>query len=215
MENSGHKRNPLSLQLPIYRNPASISSDHKHLRFSGRRFHFHAAEFCIIASTGDAIKLPNIIGSKDFLRCTIFLNVISMNTDHLVRNLLGKIQLMKGHDHRHLFFQYHLLQNGKKLQLMPDIQEGGRFIQDNDLRFLADGACQKDTLSLSVTDGCKIPILQIPGVNHLHGTFNFFLVLCGKDPESSGIGISSGGYHILTGHKLRSHALGKYYSQFF
>ena len=96
---------------------------------------------------------------------------------------------------------------------MTDIQKRCRFIQNDDLRFLADGTCQKNTLTLSVTDSCEIPVFQIPGMNHLHGIFHFFLILRGKDSQSSGIRITSGGYHIFTGHKFRTHALSKHYSQ--
>ena len=120
---------------------------------------------------------------------------------------------MERHDHSHLFFQYHFFQDCKKLQFVADIQEGSRFIQNDDLRFLADGTCQKNTLTLSVTDSCEIPVFQIPGMNHLHGIFHFFLILRGKDSQSSGIRITSGGYHIFTGHKFRTHALSKHYSQ--
>ena len=183
MENSRCKRNSLALQFPVHRNSASVSTDHKHPRFSCRRFHFHAAKFRV-------------------------------NTDYLVRNFLCKIQLMKGHDHSHLFFQHHFFQNGKQFQFMTDIQKRCRFIQDDNLRFLADGARQKNPLALSVTDRCEIPVFQIPGMYHLHGIFNFFLILRRKNSESSGIWITSGRHHILTGHKFRTHTLGEHYGQF-
>ena len=79
-----------------------------------------------------------------------------MHTDHLVRNLLSKIQLMKGHDHSHLFFQHHFFQNGKQFQFMTDIQIRGWLIQDHHFRFLTDSPGKQHPLPLSITDFLKI-----------------------------------------------------------
>ena len=59
---------------------------------------------------------------------------------------------------------------------MTDIQKRGRLIQHDDLRFLADSSCQKDSLALPVTDGIKIPASQFFRMDDPHGLIHFILV---------------------------------------
>ena len=99
-----------------------------------------------------------------------------MYTDHFVGDFLGQIQFMEGHDHSKLVFQNHFFQDGEKLQLVTDVQEGSGLIQYDNLRLLADCPGQKDPLTLAVADGCEIPVLQIPGMDGLHSCSDLLFI---------------------------------------
>ena len=159
MKHTCRKRNPLSLETAVNRDSASIASDDKDLWLTFRRLHLHTAKVRIVTASGNSIQPADIIRSKNFFRCTVFLYIFAMHTNHFIRYFLRKIQLMKGHNHSKLAIQYHLFEDGKKFQFMPDIQKRSRLIQDNNLRFLADGAGKKDSLTLTVTDRSKIAVL--------------------------------------------------------
>ena len=110
---------------------------------------------------------------------------------------------MKGHKHCHHLLMNQVLENRQKLQLMPDIQERSGFVQHNSPGFLAHGPRQKDALLLPVAYLRKIPPGQVPCVNQLHGLPDLFSVFCGQYAHSSGIRVTAGADHILTGHKFR------------
>ena len=169
MEYSCCKGDSQTLQSAVYRNAAAISSDNKYPWFTCRGFHLYTSEGGIVASLGDPVESADIFGSENFFRCTVFFYIFSVYADYFVGDFLGQIQFMEGHDHSKLIFQHHFFQNGEKLQLVADVQEGGRFIQYDDLRLLADCSGQKNPLALAVTDGCEIPVLQVPGMDGLHG----------------------------------------------
>ena len=57
-----------------------------------------------------------------------------------------------------LLFAHQLLEHGQQFQLVANVEEGGGFIEHNDLRLLADGAGQQHTLPLSIADAGKIAV---------------------------------------------------------
>ena len=103
----------------------------------------------------DLIKFLDKIFFKNRLRLSITENCISFNAQDLIRDLLRQIDLVQRDNDRDLLFFRHIFQNSKQLQLITDIQKRSGFIQDQYLRFLADRSCQKDPLSLPVTDRLK------------------------------------------------------------
>ena len=101
----------------------------------------------------------------------------------------------------------HIPENGKQIQLMLDIKEGGWLIQDNNIRLLADGTSKQNTLPLSVTDIVKITASKLLGMYCTHGLFYFFLILSCKKTKPSCIRIASCCHNIMAGHQLRLHTL--------
>ena len=90
---------------------------------------------------------------------------------------------------------------------MPDIQEGGGLVQDNDTGVLTDGPGQKNALLLPVAYLRKIPGSKIPRMDHFHGLPDLSSVLCRQYAHPSGIWVAACAYHILTVHKLRVNPL--------
>ena len=86
---------------------------------------------------------------------------------------------------------------------MPDIKKGGRLIEDQVFRFLADGASQKNALLLSITRVPEQDVRKVFALHHGKGIPDFFLIFPGQDPEPAGIRIPPGSGHIKTRHKLR------------
>ena len=86
---------------------------------------------------------------------------------------------------------------------MPDIKKGGRLIEDQEFRFLADGASQKNALLLSITRVPEQDVRKVFALHHGKGIPDFFLIFPGQDPEPAGIRIPPGSGHIKTRHKLR------------
>ena len=116
---------------------------------------------------------------------------------------------MKRHDYRQILFSLHPLQDREKFQLVANIQIGGRLIQHDNLRFLADRPRQHDALSLPVTDPRKILILNRRHIYHVHDLPDDPAILVAKKSEPARIGIAAGRDHILTGHQLRVQPLRK------
>ena len=88
---------------------------------------------------------------------------------------------------------------------MADIQERSRLVQNDDLWLLTDGPGQKDSLALAIADRRKIPVLQIPGMNQLHGCAHFFVIFRRKNAKNTRIGVTSRSHNILAGHEFRLH----------
>ena len=58
---------------------------------------------------------------------------------------------------------------------MPDIKKGGRLIEDQEFRFLADGASQKNALLLSITRVPEQDVRKVFALHHGKGIPDFFL----------------------------------------
>ena len=82
-------------------------------------------------------------------------NTVSLDTDHPVGDLHREVDLMQGHHHSDPLIPGHAPENGEKLQLVPDVQIGGRLVEDDDLRLLTDGPGQQDPLPLAVADSLE------------------------------------------------------------
>ena len=83
---------------------------------------------------------------------------------------------MQRHNDRDALFLRHAAQDGEQLQLVANVQEGGRLIEDDDLRLLADGARQKDALALTIADGIEVPLGELQRVNAVHGVIDLFFI---------------------------------------
>ena len=138
-----------------------------------------------------------------------------MNADEPVGQLLCQINLVQRENDRHLLFAHQLLEHGQQFQLVANVEEGGGFIEHNDLRLLADSSCKKNPLSLAVTDGGKIPVLKIQCMNQFHCLMNLFPVFFSQNSQCSRIGITSCCHNILTCHKLRPDTFCHYNRQSF
>ena len=88
------------------------------------------------------------------------------------------------------------------VDLMTDIQKGGRLIHDQHFRFLSDGPGQKNPLSLTVADLRKIPVLQVLGSDGPKGAVNHLEVPCGKPSRKPCIRIAAVAHHVPAGHQL-------------
>ena len=109
---------------------------------------------------------------------------------------------MQGHDDRDLLLSRHPVQDGQQFQLVPDIQEGGRLVEDDDLRLLTDRPRQQDPLPLSVTDRVKRPLSQMLSVYLRERLVDFALILLREDPETACIRVPPHCRHVAAGHKL-------------
>lgn len=67
---------------------------------------------------------------------------------------------------------------------MPDIKKGGRLIEDQEFRFLADGASQKNALLLSITRVPEQDVRKVFALHHGKGVPDFFLIFPGQDPRT-------------------------------
>ncbi len=130
------------------------------------------------------------------------------DTDDPVGDFLRQIKLMQGHNHGHPLFPRHRLQDLQHLQLMADIEKGGRLVKDHDLRLLTDRPRKQQALPLAVADLTEGAFGIILRVNHVDRLVDLPAVLGGEQPEPSGIRVAPGGRHIPTGHKLRPQPLG-------
>ena len=139
---------------------------------------------------------------KNFLRRADLLHKGSIHTQNPVRYPRGKLQLMQRQDHCQSLFFLKLLQHGKKFQLIFYIQIGSRLIQQQDFRLLTNRPGKQDTLSLSVADPRKIPVLEFQHMHGFHCFLHGFMILCGQNSEPPGIRVTPGCHHILTGHQL-------------
>ena len=121
---------------------------------------------------------------------------------------------MQGHHHGDPLFPGHSPENGKKLQLVPDIQVGCRFVEDDDLRFLANGPRQQDPLALAVADRLKGSRRKFLCVNGGKGFLHLLFILLRQDPETSCIRVSSHGGYIPAGHELGLDPSGQHHRHF-
>ena len=177
MQHTGCKWNAFSLQLTKYRYATAISRNDKYLRFSPCRFQLQTAKVCIITALRHSIQCLDIIRRKDLFRCSVTLNLTAVHTDYLVGYLLCQIQFMQRHDHRHIPLSDHIFQNRQQFQLMSNIQERSRLIQNNNLRLLTDGSGQQNPLPLTVTDLREIAICQFFRMYQLHSFLHFLMIL--------------------------------------
>ena len=97
---------------------------------------------------------------------------------------------------------------------MAYVEIGSRFVQDDDLRFLADGAGQKDPLALAVTDGIEGSVREVPGMHCRQRLIHLLLIRLQEDSQSARVGIAAHCGHVPAGHQLRLQAAGEHDSHF-
>ena len=151
----------------------------------------------------DVIEPVNDSLRQNILRRPEGLNGLSLDAQQIVRNLGGKVDLMEGHNDRDPLLMGHLPQNIQQLNLMADIQIGGRLVQNNNFRLLTDGPGQHDPLALSVRKGGKVPLSQIQSMDPLHSLGHNLLVPGRQLAHGIGIGVAAHSHHLLAGHQLR------------
>ena len=109
---------------------------------------------------------------------------------------------MHGHHDRDPLLPGHPVKDIEQLQLVADVQIGGRLIEEDDLRLLADGAGQEDPLALAVADGVKGPVREVLSVHGLQRLLHLFFVRIGQDAQPPGVGIAAHGRHVPAGHQV-------------
>ena len=132
-----------------------------------------------------------------------------MNADEPVGQLLRQINLVQRENDRHLLFAHQLLEHGQQFQLVANVEEGGGFIEHNDLRLLADGAGQQHTLPLSIADAGKIAVGKFIRADKRQRLVHLGAVLVAEQTKPSGVRIAACSRHIPAGHQLRPHMLGE------
>jgi len=131
---------------------------------------------------------------------------VSAHTDYAIRDLHGQVNLMQGHHNCDSLFARHPVEDGKKLQLVADIQIGGRLVENDDLRVLADGAGQQDPLALAVAHRVKGPVRQLARMHGNQGFIHLPFVLLRQDTQPACVWIAAHRRNIPAGHQLRLQA---------
>ena len=156
-----------------------------------------AAQFRI-----QVIELTDCLVIKDLSRFSARKNLLAPHTDDPVGNLHREVNFMKRHHDSDSLFPGHFVKNTEKFQLMSYIKIRSGFIENNDLRLLADCAGQEDPLTLTVADGVKGPVRKMLRMNGSQRLLHLLLVRSRQDPKTSGIGISAHGGYIPAGHQF-------------
>ena len=102
-----------------------------------------------------------------------------------------------------------LQENIQKFNLVPDIQVGSGFIQNEDVRFLCQGPGQEDPLTVSVADLKEIQVGQLPGVDAFKGLMDNVAVCFCQAAKATGIGIAAHGRDLKAGHHVRPDPVGE------
>ena len=110
-------------------------------------------------------------------------------------------------------FSGQLPKNFQEFHLVSDIQIRRRFIQDNNLRILADGSGKQNALLLSVTQGSEVLSGQLLPMNQGQRLFHLLPVLLGELANGIGVGIAAHGHQLLAGHQLRMNAVCQHHRQ--
>ena len=95
---------------------------------------------------------------------------------------------------------------------MSYVQKGGRFVKDNDLRFLADRAGKENPLPFAVADRVEGTLRQMFRMHCGQSFIYLFFIMRRKDAQPPGIGISSHRCHIAAGHQFGLDPSRKHYS---
>ena len=114
---------------------------------------------------------------------------------------------MQRHDDGDALLLCHAAQNREQFQLVADIEERSRLVEDDDLRLLTDRTRKKHSLALAVADGVEIAAAELFGMNGAHRLLDLLLILAGQHAEPSGVRIAARCHDIVAGHQLRLHAL--------
>ena len=119
---------------------------------------------------------------------------------------------MQRHDDGDALLLCHAAQNREQFQLVADIEERSRLVEDDDLRLLTDRTRKMHSLALAVADGVEIAAAELFGMNGAHRLLDLLLILAGQHAEPSGVRIAARCHDIVAGHQLRLHSLSKNYS---
>lgn len=119
---------PFSLQTPEYTGSGTVSGQNKHLWFALYRRKLQITGQFIIGAGGHLIQFRNVTFRENLLRCSEAVHPVAADTGNLIGNPSCQIQFMKGHDDRQFSCPGHILYNGKKFQLIADVQKRSRFI---------------------------------------------------------------------------------------
>lgn len=87
------------------------------------------------------------------------------------------IQVMTDHDDEHVLLPRQTVKEPGDLHLMPDVQVGGRLVQEQYLRFLNYPPRQHDLLMLSGGEFVERPHRQIPYAEQIEGPIDLIEVL--------------------------------------
>ena len=201
------------MQTPEYTGSGAVSGQNKHFWFALYRRKLQITGQLIIGAGGHLIQFRNVTFRENLLRCSEAVHPVAADAGNLIGNPSCQIQFMKGHDDRQFSCPGHILYNGKKFQLIADVQKRSRFIQDDDIRLLAKCSGEHNPLFLSVTGFRKIPLRQFFNMNQPHGFVYDLPVFLRKDAKFSRIGIPSRRHHISAVHHLRPNPLCQYHRQ--
>ena len=169
---------------------------------------FHIAEKGVVAARLHAVELFDICGREDLFRPADAVNGAVPHTEHRVGDARGTVELVQRQHDRDLLFPCQFLQHRQKLDLIAHVEEGGRLVQQQDLRLLADGAGKHHALALAVTDFLKALGGKLAHMDQGHGLPGRRAVLLREDAEPARIGIAPRRDHLGTAHELGAQPLG-------
>ena len=210
-QDAGGKGHLLLLQGTVAGHAEAAAPHHEDLRRPFGAGQLHAAEEQVVGAVLDLIKPVDLASREQLLRRTEPGDGIPLDAQKVVGDLHGQVDLMQGHDHRNTLLPGHFPENIQQLDLMADIQIGGRLVQDDDLGLLADGPGQHDPLALAVAEGGEVPLLQLQGVDPLQGLTDDALVGLGQFAQGVGVGIAAHRHHFAAGHQFRTDPVGKHH----
>ena len=122
----------------VHRNPAPHAADDKDPRRSVCSREFRKSKGRQIAPVFDSVELCDIVSLKHLLGRPCSPDGPVFRAEHIVRDPLRKIQLVKRHEDCHIALMDQFLQDIEKLQFVPDIEKGCGLVENEKLRFLAD-----------------------------------------------------------------------------
>lgn len=117
----------------------------------------------------DAVHMEDVVGGDDLLRGTYGIHAFVEEHDYVVGVLGSQIQIVADHDDDYALGVGEMLQEANDVHLMPYIEIGCRFVQQQDLRLLCDAASEHHPLMLTCRQFVEASHRQIGYVHHPHG----------------------------------------------
>ena len=124
------KWNAPLLQSTVERYPEPSPAHNKASDISIRRSKLYVPKQGIEGTAADIVKLFYGIIRENLFRCAEGSYMVPFHAHYLVGDTLGKIYLVQAHDYRDSTVFCHVGKNSQKLNLVPDVKERCRLVQD-------------------------------------------------------------------------------------